>query len=495
MSEQKSSYRQIMKATSLFGGVQVFNIIIGIVRSKFLAVLLGPAGMGIAGLINSTIGLITSLTNFGLSTSAVKNISQANATENIDRISTVVSVFKRLVWITGLLGTLVTFILAPLLSKFTFNNEDYTIAFRLVSITLLISQLSNGQMVVLQGMRKLKYLASANMIGAVVGLLVSIPVYYFLGIKGIVPAILISSFLGLALTFYFSSKVKIPKKTISISILKQEGTSMVKMGFMLSLSNLIGLGVGYILGIFINKTGGVEQVGLYNAGFAIVNSYIGMVFAAMATDYFPRLSSAVNDNKKSAEMINHQAEIGILIIAPILVVFLVFIGNIVGILYSSKFFAINSMMQYVALGIFLKTVTWAMGFMIIAKGDLKIFFFSELVTNIYTLLLNMLFYKMYGLNGIGISFILCYSLALLQTYFVINFKYNFVFKFTFYKIFSIQFFLAILCFIVVHFISGGIVYLISLPLILLTLFFSFKELNKNLDIVEFVKSKLQKKIN
>ena len=54
--EQKSSYRQIVKATSLFGGVQFFQIIISVIRSKFVAILLGPAGMGIVGLLTATTG-------------------------------------------------------------------------------------------------------------------------------------------------------------------------------------------------------------------------------------------------------------------------------------------------------------------------------------------------------------------------------------------------------------------------------------------------------
>jgi len=57
MSKQ-NSYRQIFKATSIIGGVQFVNIIILIVRSKFIAYLLGPVGMGISGLLVSTTGFI-----------------------------------------------------------------------------------------------------------------------------------------------------------------------------------------------------------------------------------------------------------------------------------------------------------------------------------------------------------------------------------------------------------------------------------------------------
>jgi len=128
MPDQKSSYRQIMKATSIFGGVQVFQIIIQIIRSKFIAILLGPIGMGIAGLLTTTTNFIGVLADFGLGTSAVKDIAAAHGTGNETRISTVATVLRRLVWITGILGTLVTLILSPWLSQLTFGNHNYTTA-------------------------------------------------------------------------------------------------------------------------------------------------------------------------------------------------------------------------------------------------------------------------------------------------------------------------------------------------------------------------------
>lgn len=69
--------KSILKTTSLFGGVQVFQIIISIIRAKVIAVLLGPTGMGILGLLTASISLIGGLTGFGLGTSAVKNVARA----------------------------------------------------------------------------------------------------------------------------------------------------------------------------------------------------------------------------------------------------------------------------------------------------------------------------------------------------------------------------------------------------------------------------------
>jgi len=291
MSEQQSSYRQIMKATSLFGGVQVFQILIQIIRSKFVAVLLGPAGMGIVGLLTSTIGLIGGLTNFGLGTSAVKNIAEAVGKEDNNRIATAIIVLRRLVWITGTLGMVITLLLSPWLSQLTFGNKNYTLAFVWISVTLLFNQLSSGQMVLLQGMRKLQYLAKANLFGSGLGLLITIPLYYKWGVDAIVPVMITTSVISLSLSWFFSSKIKI--QPIKVSKLKTvaEGKDMLKMGFMISLSGLIATGASYLIRIFISRQGGVADVGLYSAGFTIIGTYVGLIFAAMGTDYYPRLSS------------------------------------------------------------------------------------------------------------------------------------------------------------------------------------------------------------
>jgi O-antigen/teichoic acid export membrane protein len=308
MSDQQSSYRQIMKATSIFGGVQVFNIIIQIIRSKFVALLLGPIGMGIMGLLTTTSSLISGFTNFGLGTSAVKDVAAANSTGNKTRIATIVKVIRSWVWVTGTLGTVIMLILSPWLSQLTFGNREYTLAFIWISISLLFNQLSLGQLVLLQGMRKLQYLAKANITGSTIGLIITVPLYYWKGIDAIVPSIIISSLISLVLSWYFSQKLKIEPIKVSKARTLAEGKNMLVMGFMISLSGLIAVGASYIVRIFISNTGGVEQVGLCVAGFTIIAYCVGLIFTAMPTDYYPRLSAVAQNNELCQQTINQQPE-------------------------------------------------------------------------------------------------------------------------------------------------------------------------------------------
>ncbi|MDO8316017.1 MAG: O-antigen translocase [Flavobacterium sp.] len=482
MQENQSSYRSLMKATSLFGGVQVFNIIMSIVRSKVVAVLLGPAGMGIMGLLTATVGLVSSLTNFGLGTSAIRDIAAANETGYQNRINKVVTVFRRLVWITGLLGALITFISAPWLSQLTFGNREYTLAFMWLSCSLLFNQLASGQNVLLQGMRKLKYLATANMLGSFIGLVISVPLYYHYGVDGIVPSIVLTALFSLAITWYFARKIKIERILVSTEETIFEGKGMLKMGFMLSLSGLITTGASYIVRIFISNTGSLEDVGLYNAGFAIIGTYVGLVFTAMGTDYYPRLSGVAHDNKKGTLLINQQAEIAVLILAPILTVFIIFINWAVIILYSKEFTAVNGLIQWAALGMYFKAASFSIGYVLLAKGASQTFFWSEVVANAYLLLFNILGYKYFGLSGMGLSFLIGYIFVLVQVYFIANYKYEFNFSLTFYKIFGIQLALGILCFATTMFISTPLAYILGLPFILISIWYSFKELDKRMDL-------------
>ena len=488
----QSSYRQIFKATSLFGGVQVFNILLSIIRSKIIAVLLGPVGMGIAGLLMSTTALVGGMTNFGLGTSAVRDVAAANESGDLNRISKVVTVFRRLVWITGTLGLVLTLILSPWLSLLTFGNKDYTLAFMWLSVTLLFAQLTSGQSVLLQGMRKLKYLAKANMAGSSIGLLVSVPVYYFFRIDGIVPAIILTSVFSLVIASYFSSKVKINKSEITGHETILEGKGMLQMGFMLSLSGLITTGASYVVSVFISRTGSVGDVGLYNAGMNIILTYVGLVFTAMATDYYPRLSGVAHDNKEATLMINQQAEIAILILAPILTVFLIFINWVIVILYSSRFTPINDMIHWAALGMYFKAASWSIGFVFLAKGASRIFLWSEVTANSYMLILNILGYKLGGLEGMGISFLVSYILVFLQVYLIARFKYSFSFNNEFIKIFGLQLILGLICFFIIKLFHLPWAYISGLIIIIISGWISFRELDKRLGLKSIISAYIEK---
>lgn len=492
MSDQQSSYRQIMKATSIFGGVQVFTILIQIIRSKAIAVLLGPAGMGIMGLFSSTTTLISSMTNFGLSTSAVRDISAKHTAGDQDKVAEILSVFRMLAWATGILGMLVTFILSPWLSQITFGNEEYTLAFQVLSITLLISQLAAAQTAMLQGLRQIQLMAKASIYSAALGLLTTLPFYYFFGVKGIVPALLLTTVVIFSVQYFYVKKLNISTYWLSYRETIRLGMPMLKLGFMLSLSGITMVAASHLIRMFIVRYGNITDVGLYNAGFSIVSVYVGMVFTAMSTDYFPRLSGISKEVKKYNPLINQQSETAILLLSPLICTFLIFINWVVILLYSKQFLPIVEMIHYSMLGIYFKALSWSMAFLILAKGDSKAFFWNELLVNIYLLIFNCAGYYYDGLRGMGISFLIGYILYFIQIYYFVRWKYGFTYSKDVPVLLLVQIPLGIACFCIYYSTEGWPMYLSGCVLIIASTGISLYRMNKTMNIIDLIKSKIKK---
>lgn len=492
MLDSKNSYRQVMKATSLFGGVQIFNIFIAIVRSKFVALWIGPAGYGIAALFNSAINLISGMTNLGLDQSAVKEIS-FNYNKNPTNVSRIIQVLKRLVWFTAIISALVMIIGAPWLSEFAFDSKAYTFSFIWISVALLFKQLSSGQLAILQGLRKLRMLAKANLYGNILGLLITLPLYYFYRIDAIVPAIIISSIMAFIFTFYYVQKEKIDPIKLTNKEVIAEGKPMIQLGVMLSISSMIGLLVAYIIQIFISQTGGVDQVGLYNAGFVILNTYVGLIFSAMGTDYFPRLSAIADSIKEIRQSVFEQAFIAILIMTPIVVLFLMFAPLVIVLLYSKEFIPIVEMVQWGILGMVFKAVSFSIGYILIAKGDSSLFMKTAISFNALLLAMNISGYYFGGLEGLGISFLAYYIIHFIALRIIAKVRYDFYFENGFYSIFGICILFCAIAFFATYIDNLYFKYGLLLALSLSSLVFSYIQLDKKMNIKELFSKVFKKK--
>ena len=491
MSDNQQSYRKVLNATSLFGGVQVINIIISLVRSKVIALLIGPIGMGISNLLLTTMELINGLTNLGLERSAVKDISLANTNSNSKSVAKTISILKKLVWLTITIGVILMIALSPWLSEIAFGNKYYTNSFIWISIALLFKQLSSSQLAILQGLRKLQYLAKANLLGNFIGLLITLPLYYFFRIDAIVPAIIIATFMSFVFTYYYSQKLDIEPVAISRKEAVSEGKGMINLGVMLSLSSMITLLVAYIIRIYIGSSNETEElglidVGLYSAGFVILNSYVGIIFNAMGTDYFPRLSEIANDIIKLRKTVLEQAIVAILLITPIIVVFLAFAPLIIVILYSNEFSPIVAMVTWGILGMIFKAVSWSMGYMIIAKGDSKVFIKTAIGFNAILLLINIVGYHYGGLEGIGISFFIYYIIHFIAIRIITYYRYDFYFEKGFYKIFTFTVIMCLIAFLITFISIPVLKYLLMTGIIIVSCLYSYKQLDKKIGLKDYL---------
>jgi len=405
MSDKSNSYKSIFKATSIFGGVQIFNIIIAIIRSKAVAVLLGPTGVGLSGLFQNATGLIGYIASFGLSNSGTKAIAEKEDKKEI------VGVFFTLILLSGILGSIAAFILAEPLAVSTFGNNEYTSELRWLSITLLFNQLAAGFGTILTGHREIKKLAQMNVALGLFGLLVSLPLFWYLRKDGIVPSIWINAFISVILGWFYVKKINY-KRTFLVPVKEalNKGWELLRLGLLINLNGVLTLLVAYVIRVYISRKSGMEMVGLYTASFVILNTYFGMVFNAMSTDFYPSLVTQSKDITSRNKLLNRQIEIGLLLLSPLIVLFAIGSKIFIQALYSAEFLPIWGILVASLIGVFFKTIGWGLGYFYLACAEQRVYFRNELYFNGINLIFSLISFNFWGLNGMGVAYSLMYAI-------------------------------------------------------------------------------------
>jgi enterobacterial common antigen flippase len=406
--KQTSSYNQIAKSTGIFAGSQLITILTGLIRTKVLALLLGTIGIGLAGLYQSIIETIKSVSGLGLSFSAVKEISEASASGDDSRVSTTLSITRKLVFWTGLIGMILMIVFSKSLSLYVFKDVDHQWAIRLLSVCVFAGLLSAGQLALLQGTRQLLYLAKASVLGSIGGLLVASFCYLFIGLKGIVPALIGISFLSLFFSWYYSRKINVAKTVVAVSETIRKGGTMIKLGFFTMISGLVSTVVLLLMKQFVLAKGDLDLVGMYQAVWSISFMYLGAILTSMATDYFPRLCAYTHSNQAMNQFINEQLRFVLLVTTPIVIAVLLFATPILSLLYSSAFTGADRLMKWQIAGSFLKVLIWPIGFVLLAKGKGVSFFLVEVIWNVAYYLFTWLLWPIAGLESAGIAFLMAY---------------------------------------------------------------------------------------
>lgn len=423
--EKDDTYSHILKYTSLFGGVQGLGILVGIVRNKLVALILGPDGMGLVSLFNSTIKLVSDSTNLGLSLSAVKKLSEAYDAGDYQSVRHAVRLVRSWSLFTALLGVLACLVLSPLLDRWTFSWGDHTLHFVLLSPVVGMLAITSGETAILKGVRQLRSLAIISLCCVFFALLCSVPIYYEFGQAGIVPSIVLFTLLQCLATVAFSFRFYAPSYTLSKKLMG-EGSGMVRLGISFVLAGVLGSGAEFVVRSYLNTSGQLTAVGLYNAGYVMTMTYAGMVFSAMETDYFPRLSGVPSLGARLNQVVNHQMEVSLLLVSPLLVLFVVLLPVLLPLLYSGRFLPVLGMMKVVVLAMYFRALTLPVEYIALSRSDSHAYLLLEAIYDIIFTLLVILGYRYFGLLGTGFGLLVASLVNFVVVVAYARWRYRFV---------------------------------------------------------------------
>lgn len=488
-NEKTSIFRGIVKGTMILGGGQLFTMLIGIVRGKFVAIILGAYGMGLISLIQSCLNPFQLLFSFGLPTPAVRSISLEKGQ---DRLHTIVA-FRRVLLCLALLGTATMLLSAEWLNKLTFGSEGQSSWFIGISLTLLFTILGIGECSILQGLRKLKLYAITSIIAPLTALIIGIPIYYIYGIQGIVPTLLIT-----ALFSWIAARIAVgqnlptlPHQTWHNTI--RLGRDMATLGGTMMVAGFIGAGCTYLLNTYIRSIC-MEDIGFYQAATSITLQCTTMIFASMATDYFPHLSSIIKEHTEARRLVQQEGEIVILVITPIILLLILFAPLIVRILLTNEFLCIVPLLRMFAVSFIARAYCFPQDYICVAKGEGRWYFWIEgIYTNVKTITLFIVGYAHFGLIGLGYAAIANAAIDIISSTLFNRIRYGITYDWRYVRLFTTCLALSLLSLAVMLHGHGWTEYAIISITCIAGCAYTVLELDKRIDLRGLIHSKLHKK--
>lgn len=426
MSEQKKSQKQILKSSSIIGGASIINILIGLFKIKVVALLLGPAGIGLIGLLQNVMSMASNVASMGVGTVGTRQIAEANADDD----QQVIAMARRaLFWGTmalALLGGFLVWAFREPLATNLLNDGSKSGWVGWLAIGVMLTVASGSQGALLNGMRRIVDLAKLRIYSALFATILGIIAVWFWKIEGLLFFVISVPFATFILGHFYVSKLpKIIMDPTPLLELRQQWKTLLQLGFAFMVAGLaVTLGQLAVRTLVQNRLGSVD-LGLFQAAWVISMTYIGFVLVAMGTDYYPRLTAVISDHTATIRLVNEQTEIALLLSTPVLLAMLTLAPWVLVLLYSNEFSQAAQILRWQILGDILKIISWPLGFVILASGAGKTFMLVESLAVAMFFSATWIFIDDFGVEATGIGFVFMYTLYLAIVYFLAKYKIGF----------------------------------------------------------------------
>lgn len=412
----KSTHRTIMISSSLMGTQQIVRLVVGVVQSKIVAVLLGTTGTGVFGVYASLINLGQSVFGLGLAGSGVRQIAASTERDSngIPALAIRIQIWFSL--FLGVFGGGVMYAFRYPLSRFSFGDVTHADGIGYIAAATGVGLATTGLLTSLQGLRRIRDLTFAHIVGAVFSAMSAVTLIYIYRENGIAPAFLVANSCVLLAAWLFFLRIRRQAVRASRQAIVDVVSGLVRLGAgFMSASLFIAL-TAYAVRALLVHYRDVETAGLYQAAWMLSTFYCTMVLRAMGTDFFPRISAVAGDRIVFNRQVNEQTEVGLLLVMPGLLVCMVAAVPVLRLLYTGAFTEAVTAARWMAAGMMVRAAGWPLAYVPLALNRPRVTFLTEGLFAGGLVGLSALFVPLAGLDGASFAFFvtsLVYTVVLL----------------------------------------------------------------------------------
>lgn len=326
--------------------------------------------MGIVSQLTGFRTLLGQFVSLGVGSGVTKYAAEYSSkgdNQSLERLlQTVVSGFV----ITGIVFFVTSLALASRLAGWILGDRSLGLLIVLVGIAVPFFSQVEVISRCLQGTLKIREMVILAVIGAVVGLIITIPLIILAGVTGAVLSISLSAMLSFIIGQFYLQRVVLrehhihlrlfsPDKKMSAKLLRFGGTRGAVGAFeALTLLSIRSMIIGRL---------GAESNGLYQVAYGLSNQYLSLIFGSIWTYGMPKVATMLDDPAGIARLQNDAVRLLFLILVPLVVFILVFRNIWIPILYSEAFLGAYSLIGWQILGDIFLAISWAASLTIIPK--------------------------------------------------------------------------------------------------------------------------------
>lgn len=410
------AHRQILRSTSIIGGASVANVLIGLIRNKVAALVLGPVGIGLVGIFHNLMQTAGTLAAFGIGNVGTRQLAEADDPE---KIAAARSALVLAATVLALAGGLLLFLFRRPVAELVLSHREWAdeVGWLALGVVLLIGSVAQNGL--LTGMRRIGDLARVSILSALLGTAGGVAALLLWGERALLAFVLISPLATFLVGAWFVRRVPRPAAPRPrLDELIPQWRTLARLGFAFTIGSLVGTAGQLAVRSLVQRQLGGEALGQFQASWTISLNYIGFILTAMAADYYPRLTAAMRDRQEAVRTVNHQAEVALLLGGPILVATVALAPWLVQLLYSSQFLPAAELLRWQIVGDLLKIASWPLGFVLLAGGRGRAYMLTEAMGAGVLVAVTALALPTFGLLAPGVAYVAMY-LAYLPVTFIL----------------------------------------------------------------------------
>lgn len=421
-----NTYRTILRTSSIMAGASVLNVVISLLRTKVVALLLGPAGVGLVGLYHNVLQVSGSVAGLGLGAAGIRRIADAHQNHLADELSLV---RRAMLWATlalAIAGALAFYLLREPIARMILGDATRADALGWLAPGVAFIVAYGSQVANINGMRRIGDLARLQILSAMLATVLGLAAVFLAGEGGLLAYVLSASFASVALGQYFVGRIapaqgRRPTPREMFACLRE----LFAVGLPYMASGLIVTGGFLVVRSLIEQRLGTAALGHFQAAWAIGMMYISFVLGSMGAEYYPRLSGCIRDHEAACALVNEQTEVALLLAAPLVIGGIAVSPWLIPLLYSQAFTPSVSILHWQFLGDIPKVASWPLSMVTLAAGAGKTYVLTEcisiaiFITGVYFGLSAL------GLVGSGVAFLAMYLVYLPVVYWLARWRIGF----------------------------------------------------------------------